>query len=163
MNDVAKKKKSEISTNVIDFSNHAGVGFENVGSQEMAIPFLKIASSQTPEVKKTNSKFVEGLDQGDIFNSVTKDFYKSILVVPCHFRVRGVEWSPLGEGTGAPVKIYKPEDIPTLTRGADGEDHYMINFLLKMGHYSLYLYLLMYTKWKVFKKQIRKMIGGVGK
>ena len=31
MNDVAKKKKSEISTNVIDFSNHAGVGFENVG------------------------------------------------------------------------------------------------------------------------------------
>ena len=38
-----------------------------------------------------------------------------------------VEWSPLGEGTGAPVKIYKPENCPPLTRGADGEDHYMIN------------------------------------
>jgi hypothetical protein len=127
MNDVAKKKKSEVSTKVIDFSSHAGVGFENVNAQEMAIPFLKIASSQTPEVKKSNAKFVEGLEQGDIFNSVTKDFYKSILVVPCAFRVRCVEWSPLGEGTGAPVKIYKPEDCPPLTRGADGEDHYMIN------------------------------------
>ena len=127
MNDVTKKKKSEISTNVVDFSSHIGVGFENVGAQEMAIPFLKIASSQTPEIKKSNAKFVEGLEQGDIFNSVTKDFYKSIAVVPCAFRVRGVEWSPLGEGTGAPVKIYKPEDMPALTRGADGEDHYMIN------------------------------------
>ena len=127
MNDVAKKKKSEISTKVIDFSSHAGVGFENVNAQEMAIPFLKIASSQTPEVKKSNAKFVEGLDQGNIFNSVTKDFYKSILVVPCAFRVRCVEWSPLGEGTGAPVKIYKPEDCPPLERGADGEDHYKIN------------------------------------
>tara|TARA_R110002020_G_scaffold201423_1_gene404062 strand:+ start:2404 stop:3231 length:828 start_codon:yes stop_codon:yes gene_type:complete len=127
MNDVAKKKKSELSTKVIDFTNYANAGFENVDAQEMAIPFLKIASSQTPEVKKSNSKFVEGLDQGDIFNSVTKDFYKAVHVVPCAFRVRGVEWSPLGEGTGAPVKIYKPEDIPTLTKGADGEDHYMIN------------------------------------
>jgi|TARA_R110002012_G_scaffold277159_1_gene464342 hypothetical protein len=127
MNEVSKKKKSEISTNVIDFTNFAGAGFENVDAQEMAIPFLKIASSQTPEIKKSNPKFVEGLEQGNIFNSVTKDFYKNIRVVPCAFRVRGVEWSPLGEGTGAPVKIYKPEDIPALTRGADGEDHYMIN------------------------------------
>ena len=127
MNEVTKKAKSEISTNVIDFSTHAGVGFENVSAQEMAIPFLKIASSQTPEIKKSNAKFVEGLEQGDIFNSVTKDFYKSILVVPCAFRVRCVEWSPLGEGTGAPVKIYKPEDCPPLECGADGEDHYKIN------------------------------------
>ena len=127
MNEVTKKAKSEISTNVIDFSTHAGVGFENVSAQEMAIPFLKIASSQTPEIKKSNAKFVEGLEQGDIFNSVTKDFYKSILVVPCAFRVRCVEWSPLGEGTGATVKIYKPEDCPPLERGADGEDHYKIN------------------------------------
>ena len=127
MNDVSKKKKSEVSTNVIDFTNFAGAGFENVDAQEMAIPFLKIASSQTPEIKTSNPKFVEGLEQGNIFNSVTKDFYKNIRVVPCAFRVRGVEWSPLGEGTGAPVKIYKPEDIPALTRGADGEDHYMIN------------------------------------
>ena len=46
----------------------------------MAIPFLKIASSQTPEVKKSNAKYVEGLEQGNIFNSVNKDFYSSISV-----------------------------------------------------------------------------------
>ena len=43
MNDVTRKKKNEISTEVIDFSSHAGVGFENVNAGEMAIPFLKIA------------------------------------------------------------------------------------------------------------------------
>ena len=96
MNYVTKKKKSEISTHVFDFTDLAGAGFENVNALEMAIPFLKIASSQTPEVKKSNAKFVDGLEQGDIFNSVTKDFYKGISVVPCAFRVRGVEWSPLG-------------------------------------------------------------------
>ena len=99
MNDVTRKKKNEISTEVIDFSSHAGVGFENVNAGEMAIPFLKIASSQTPEVKKSNAKYVEGLEQGNIFNSVNKDFYSSISVIPCAFRVRCVEWSPLGEGS----------------------------------------------------------------
>ena len=137
MNEVTKKKKSEISTDVIDFSSQAGVGFENVGAQEMAIPFLKIASSQTPEVKKSNAKFVEGLEQGHVFNSVTKEFYGDILVVPCAFRPRGVEWMPLGEGTGAPLKIYDPKDIPPLTRGADGEDHYMINGALSPSYIVL--------------------------
>lgn len=127
MNKVAIKKGTEISTDVVDFSTMSGSGFENVNSSEVAIPFLKIASSQSPEMKKTNSKFVDGLEEGFIFNSVTKEFWENIKVVPCFFRVRGVEWEPLGTGTGAPVNIYKPENIPTLQRGADGEDHYMVN------------------------------------
>ena len=70
MNNVAKKKKSEISANVIDFTSPSmvGAGFENVNASELAIPFLKIASSQTPEVKKGNTKHVEGLEEGMIFN-----------------------------------------------------------------------------------------------
>ena len=130
MNNVVKKKKSEISTNVIDFtsSSMVGAGFENVNASELAIPFLKIASSQTPEVKKGNTKHVEGLEEGMIFNSVTKEFYNGIMTVPCFFRSRFVEWEKLGEGTGAPVKIYTPEEVPPLTRSEhDGEDHYMID------------------------------------
>ena len=130
MNNVAKKKKSEVSANVVDFTSPSmvGAGFENVNASELAIPFLKIASSQTPEVKKGNTKHVEGLEEGMIFNSVTKEFYNGIMTVPCFFRSRFVEWEKLGEGTGAPVKIYTPEDVPPLTRSEhDGEDHYMIN------------------------------------
>ena len=130
MNNVAKKKKSEVSANVIDFTSPSmvGAGFENVNASELAIPFLKIASSQTPEVKKGNTKHVEGLEEGMIFNSVTKEFYNGIMTVPCFFRSRFVEWEKLGEGTGAPVKIYTPDDVPPLTRSEhDGEDHYMIN------------------------------------
>ena len=130
MNDVTKKKKSEISTNVIDFtvSSMVGAGFENVDASELAIPFLKIASSQTPEVKKGNAKHVEGLEEGMIFNSVTKEFYNGIMAVPCFFRSRFVEWEKLGEGTGAPVNIYTPEEVPALTRSEhDGEDHYMVD------------------------------------
>jgi len=130
MNNVAKKKKNEITTNVIDFSSPSmvGAGFENVNASELAIPFLKIASSQTPEVKKGNTKHVEGLEEGMIFNSVTKEFYNGIMAVPCFFRSRFVEWEKLGEGTGAPVKIYTPEEVPPLLRSEhDGEDHYMID------------------------------------
>ena len=129
MNEVTRKKKNEVSTNVVDFTNpeFAGAGLENVGSGELAIPFLKIASAQSPEMKKNNPKFIEGMQQGNIFNSVTRDYYDSIKVIPCFFRVRGIEWMPLGEGTGAPVKIWKPEEIPPLERGIDGEDHYMID------------------------------------
>ena len=130
MNEVAKKKKSEISTKVVDFTSPSmvGAGFENVNASELAIPFLKIASSQTPEVKKGNTKHVEGLEEGMIFNSVTKEFYNGIMTVPCFFRSRFVEWEKLGEGMGAPVKIYTPEEVPPLTRSEhDGEDHYMID------------------------------------
>jgi hypothetical protein len=130
MNNVAKKKKSEISANVIDFTSPSmvGAGFENVNASELAIPFLKIASSQTPEVKKGNTKHVEGLEEGMIFNSVTKEFYNGIMTVPCFFRSRFVEWEKLGEGTGAPVNIYTPEEVPALTRSEhDGEDHYMVD------------------------------------
>ena len=52
-----------------------------------------------------------------------------------HLEYVALNGSPLGEGTGAPVKIYKPEDIPPLTRGADGEDHYMINGALSPNIY----------------------------
>ena len=48
MNDVAKKKKSELSTKVIDFTNYANAGFENVDAQEMAIPFLKMRELEPP-------------------------------------------------------------------------------------------------------------------
>jgi len=127
MNKVTVKKNTAVSTDVVDFSTMSGSGFENVTSSEVAIPFLKIASSQSPEMKKANSKFVDGLEEGFIFNSVTREFWENIKVVPCFFRVRGVEWEPLGTGTGAPINIYKPENIPTLHRGTDGEDHYMVN------------------------------------
>ena len=39
--------------------------------------------------------------------------------------------------TGAPLKIYDPKDIPPLTRGADGEDHYMINGALSPSYIVL--------------------------
>ena len=63
MNKVTVKKNTAVSTDVVDFSAMSGSGFENVTSSEVAIPFLKIASSQSPEMKKANSKFVDGLEE----------------------------------------------------------------------------------------------------
>jgi hypothetical protein len=39
---VAKKANTEVAT--VDFEQYADIGFENIGSKDLALPFLKILS-----------------------------------------------------------------------------------------------------------------------
>lgn len=116
MNQVAKKKETALA--VMDnsvFEQDAHDGMDNITADDVALPFLKVLSPLSPEVVDGNS----GAKAGMIHNTVTGQVFdgaQGILVVPCHFERKYIEWAPRGQGSGAPVAVHPAtSDIMTKT------------------------------------------------
>ena len=108
MNQVTEKKKTDVALASM-FETDANTGMENMGSEDFALPFLRVLGQLSPEINKRDPKYVEGAEVGMIFNTVTKQAYdgeKGINIIPCHYKREYVEWSDRGQGTGAPVAIH---------------------------------------------------------
>ena len=108
MNQVTKKEKSDVALTGM-FEEDANTSFSNMGSDDFALPFLRVLGQLSPETNKRDAKYVEGAEPGMIFNTVTKQIYdgeKGVSVVPCYYKREYVEWSDRGEGTSAPVAIH---------------------------------------------------------
>jgi hypothetical protein len=104
------------------FEADAGAGLENMGQDDLALPFLKVLSRQDPTLDD-----LENAKPGDIYNTVSGEVYAGktgIKVVPCAYQRRFVEWAPRGSGNGAPLNIYTPDDPrPRVERGDDNKDY----------------------------------------
>lgn len=87
-----------------DFSGFAGQGFQNLGKDDLAIPFLVILQSNSPQVKRSDGQYVEGAAEGMLFNSVTREVYdpvkEKLLVIPCAYDRNFVEWRIRENGGG---------------------------------------------------------------
>ena len=81
---VAEKKATEVAA--FDFAQlqkDAGKGNENVGKDDLALPFIKILSGVDPMMDKLDGK------KGDIYNSVTEALYsgkEGIVIVPVAYQ-----------------------------------------------------------------------------
>lgn len=99
----------------LDVEGDAGGGFEAADKAAYAIPFLSIIQALSPQLKKGNAKYIDGSEEGDIFNSVTNDLFKAekgLLVIPCFYKQEYIEWADRknprpGEGTG-PFNTFPP-------------------------------------------------------
>lgn len=69
-------------------------------SEDFAIPFLYILQSGSPQVKKSSGDFVEGAEEGLIYNTVSKQLYKDVLVIAAHYERVFIEWIPRKDGGG---------------------------------------------------------------
>ena len=102
---VAEQKTAEIvQFDPTMFEEDAGVGLENMGQDDLALPFLKILGGMSKELDD-----LEDARKGDIYNTVTGAVYKGkdgIKVIPVAYQRRFIQWAPRGEGTGAPTAIY---------------------------------------------------------
>ena len=126
MNQVAKKQKSDVALAGM-FEQDANTSFDNMGSEDFALPFLRVLGQLSPESNKRDAKYVEGAEPGMIFNTVTKQAYdgeNGLNIIPCGYKREYVEWSDRGEGTSAPVAIHPVSSgiIKDATRGADWKD-----------------------------------------
>ena len=87
MNEVAKKKGTEVSTDLMsDIFAVAGEGAV-FDVDELIVPRIKICQAMSPELKKSDAKFIAGLSASDMFNSLTSEKYdgaKGIFFLPCH-------------------------------------------------------------------------------
>ncbi len=74
-------------------------GFEGIGTDDLAVPFLSILQSGSPQVKGTTK--IKGASEGMFFNTVTGEPVEvPIRVVPCIFEKCYVEWVPREQGGG---------------------------------------------------------------
>ena len=126
MNQVAKKEKSDVALTGM-FEEDANTSFSNMGSDDFALPFLRVLGQLSPETNKRDAKYVEGAEPGMIFNTVTKQLYdgeEGVNVIPCYYKREYVEWSDRGEGTSAPIAIHSVDSgiIQEATRDASYKD-----------------------------------------
>lgn len=126
--DVAVKEESKVvalpTTNA--FEQFAGAGFSEVTTEDLAIPFIRVLAQLSPEVNKRDGKYVQGAEAGMLYNTVMNrafDGEQGILVVPCHYSKRFIEWRPRQSGGGY-VASYSPEEAAGMrtTRNDRNED-----------------------------------------
>lgn len=122
----AKKKKTKaVATQgpsapalVGMMEEHAGRGQENVTSDDMKTPMAYIAQTNSPCVDKGSDQYIAGVEVGDFYNTVSREWTSQLPIVPCYFRVRTLEWTPRNQGGGL-VAVHDGRDV--LER-ADGKD-----------------------------------------
>lgn len=101
---VQKKEKTELSLSINDMLNDASAGLENVSSEDLSIPFLRITQAMSPQVNERDGKYIDGCQQGDIFNTVDNTLYKGgkgVSVVPVAYKRNYLEWLPERRGLAA--------------------------------------------------------------
>ena len=103
---MAKKTNGKISTELADaIAADAGtkMGFEEVTTDDLQMPFVRVLHAMSPQLKKSNASFIKGAAQGDIFNTVTGQVWsgeKGILVLPVYYQLKYIEFVPRSQGGG---------------------------------------------------------------
>ena len=80
-----------------------GTGLEDTDSGDYAMPFVRVLQSGSPQLKKNHAKYIEGASQGMLFNTVSNAVYdgdEGILVIPCAYTKKYIEWVPRDAGGG---------------------------------------------------------------
>ena len=126
-NTVATKKKQEVATNDLlsMFEAESGAGLENLTQDDLALPFIKILSGLDPILDER-----EDARKGDLYNTVSGQVYKGkegIRVIPCAYQKRFIQWAPRGQGSGAPLNMYTPNDaLPKTERSSEDNKEYVV-------------------------------------
>lgn len=122
--EVAKKVEAGVPALAATYEQFDNAGFENATADSYAIPFLAILQSGSPQVKKSNGKYIEGATEGCLLNTVQNtilDGEEGVLVIPCAYRQGFVEWIPRDSGGGF-VTEYAPHEAPRSERDDEGRD-----------------------------------------
>lgn len=76
-------------------------GSENVGADDLVIPRLELVQDLSPCRKKSDPNYIEGIEEGMLYNNVTRQNYGTeALVIPVFFRKEWLIWKDRNEGGG---------------------------------------------------------------
>ncbi len=76
-------------------------GQENVNMDDLAIPRLDVLQSLSPQRKKGDPEYINGAEEGMLFNTVTKELYgDSVLFVPVYYTKEWLIWKAQDAGGG---------------------------------------------------------------
>jgi hypothetical protein len=81
----------------------AGAGGEDVGQDDLVIPFVRICQALSKARQKSHENYIPGIDEGMIYHTGTKQLWdgeNGVSVVPITFARRYTEWWPLDSKQG---------------------------------------------------------------
>ena len=103
-NQVAVQEQSfEVVTNDVPEWLKTGQarGAENVTTDDMIIPRIELIQALSPARKKTDAAYIEGADEGMLYNNVTRVLYgESVTVVPVYYTKQFLVWKDRKSGGG---------------------------------------------------------------
>jgi len=121
---VVDKKKTQLAVRSVSLEEDAGQGFENTDKDSFAIPFLRILQGLSPQCNKANQEFIKGAEQGNLFNTVSKQYFDAdadgdgVDFIICHYDRKFTEWAP---NRGGFRGEHAPTD-PALTKATEQVD-----------------------------------------
>ena len=110
---VNKELTAGLDTSLLELD--AGVGNEEVGQEDLALPFLKLLQASSQKSIKQLKALGINASPGDVWNSVTNELYtdRKLRVIPSAYQRRFIEWTPRGDGT---KNARKPPEVLKTTR-----------------------------------------------
>lgn len=102
-NQETKNQLSLFSEDVPDFlkGQTTSRGSENVGAEDLVIPRLELVQDLSPCRKKSDPNHIEGIEEGMLYNNVTRQNYGlEVLVVPVYYRKEWLIWKDRDHGGG---------------------------------------------------------------
>ena len=94
MDNLEKRPAAEVST-YVDYGDHAGKGFENQTQDDVAFPFLTVLQGGEKGMED-----VVDAKPGKLFNTITRQLYDQVELVPAITEHCYVEWVPREKGGG---------------------------------------------------------------
>lgn len=107
-----------------EMANDAGDGAQGITTADLAIPFLRILQQMSPQLAKRNGAYIESAGEGDIFNTVTGQVWdpeEGVLVVPCSFNFKIIEWIPRESGGGIAGQYTRDDALPSSEKDERGK------------------------------------------
>jgi hypothetical protein len=96
-------------------NQHGGEGFDQMDKADLILPRIGICQSMTPQRKKSNLTYIEGLSDGDLFNSVSGQVYgESMEVIPLQFSKSRIYFKDLAQGGGILCQSFNGVDGGTI-------------------------------------------------
>lgn len=112
---MAAKNKADVATveesaqlpagmSMEDLLRDSGAGVDSMGMDDVAVPYLYILQTNSPQVNPDHDSYIEGAKAGMFFNNVSNEIYDGretgLVVIPCAYERKYVEWVPRDSGGG---------------------------------------------------------------
>ena len=76
-------------------------GMEEADQRDMTLPRIAVCQAMTPQRKKNAPNFIQGLEEGQLFNTLTTEIYgEEIEVTPIFMFKSQIKFNPIDDGGG---------------------------------------------------------------
>ena len=98
----------------------SGAGVDNMSADDIALPYLGILQSNSPQVQPGRPEYIEGAQASMFYNTVSQEIYdgrtRGLMFVPCAYERRYVEWVDREAGGGYVADYDIDSDILSYTK-----------------------------------------------